>query len=164
MSSHSALFSSAQLNGKFQPHSVTTLIHPTCPEYYTINPHTVVKKIHPNPVLRGPHGPWQLFWVKCYSGKVTISITVGSVRTRTTGWGLNKSELDVILDTSTGLQMQGKACDIVNCITHDLLALSLIWSVLVRWNDSVGDHYGVVASCSSPGDCWSSSHWRSAYL
>ena len=22
-----------------------------------INPHTVVKKLHPNPVLRGPHGP-----------------------------------------------------------------------------------------------------------
>ncbi len=26
-----------------------------------INPHTVVKKLHPNPVLRGPHGPRQLF-------------------------------------------------------------------------------------------------------
>ena len=26
-----------------------------------INPHTVVKKIHPNPVLRGPHGPRGLF-------------------------------------------------------------------------------------------------------
>ncbi len=29
-----------------------------------INPHTVVKKLHPNPVLRGPHGPRGLFQVK----------------------------------------------------------------------------------------------------
>ncbi len=75
-----------------------------------INPHTVVKKLHPNPVLRGPHGPRGLFKVKrhftswqraslclnigCsedyakgllsitfHSSKVTISVTVGSVRT-----------------------------------------------------------------------------------
>ncbi len=33
---------------------------------YKLNPLTVVKKLHPNPVLRGPHGPRGLFQVKCY--------------------------------------------------------------------------------------------------
>ncbi len=31
-----------------------------------INPHTVVKKLQPNPVLRGQHGPQGLFQVKRY--------------------------------------------------------------------------------------------------
>ncbi len=32
-----------------------------CNFFTTINPHTVVKKLHPYPVLWGPHGPRGLF-------------------------------------------------------------------------------------------------------
>ncbi len=36
----------------------------TCLQIWDINPHTVVRKLHPNPVLRGLHGPRVLFQVK----------------------------------------------------------------------------------------------------
>ncbi len=40
------------------------LVLPNADSGAFINPHTVVKKLHPNPVLRGPHGPRGLFQVK----------------------------------------------------------------------------------------------------
>ncbi len=32
-------------------------------QFCAVNPHTVVKKLHPNPVLRGPNGPQGLYRV-----------------------------------------------------------------------------------------------------
>ncbi len=82
-----------------------------------LNPHTVVRKLPLNPVVRGPHGPRVLFGVKCYFipwnrgycdttsakwlvfhfSKVTVFVTAGSARTPHNWIRVNKNSTQNII-------------------------------------------------------------------